>query len=195
MLGRGSNLGGLRHSSDARFAGFRHLAGVGADRDNTVAPELHDVAAGRGIVPHQRIHRRRQQNRSVGGEQDRAGKIVRVAVRHLRHQVGGRGRHHDQVAVARKANVPRIELTLGIEQVRVDALMRQRACRERGDELLRGFGQHAANLDMPLFQAADQVQRLVGGNAAADDQGDARQARSGLAGGLRTRDRGLPGGS
>ena len=71
-----------------------------------------------------------------------------------------------------------VELALGIEQVGVDALMRQRAGRQRRDELLRRLGQHAADIDVPLLQPPDQVQRLVGGDAAADDQGDA-----GLAGG------------
>ena len=75
-----------------------------------------------------------------------------------------------------------IEFALGVEQVGMDPLMRKRACRQRRDELLRGLGQHAAHLDMALLEPADQVQRLVGGDTAADDKGDTRQAMSGLAG-------------
>ena len=70
-----------------------------------------------------------------------------------------------------------IELALGIEQIGVGALVRQRAGRKRRDELLRGPGQHAADVDVPLLEPPDQVQRLVGGDAAADDQGDARLNR------------------
>src|SRR6185312_11859202 len=33
---------------------------------------------------------------------------------------------------------------------------------------------------MPLLQSPDQIQRLVGGNAAADDQGDAGDAGNGV---------------
>ena len=75
-----------------------------------------------------------------------------------------------------------IEFALGVEQVGMDPLMRQRACRECRDELLRGLGQHAAHLDTAFLEPTDQVQCLVGGDPAADDQGDARNAMSGLAG-------------
>ena len=105
-----------------------------------------------------------------------------MAVRHLRHQVGGRRRHHDQIAVARQPDMAGVELALGVEQIGIDALMRQRAGGQRRDELLRGLGQHAADIDVPLLQPPDQVQRLVGGDAAADDQGDARPRRTALAG-------------
>ena len=96
-----------------------------------------------------------------------------MAVRHLRHQVGGRGRHDDQVAVARKADVAGVELALRIEQVGVAALVGKRAGCKRRDELLRGARQHAAHVHVPVLQPADQIQRLVGGDAAADDQRDA----------------------
>ena len=113
-----------------------------------------------------------------GRQQDCAGEIVGVAVRHLRHQVGGRRRHHDQIAFAREADVTGVEFALGVEQIGVDALMRQRAGRKRRDELLRGLGQHAADVDVPLLQPPDQLQRFEGGDAAADDQGDAGAGRS-----------------
>ena len=74
-----------------------------------------------------------------------------------------------------------IEFALGVEQIGIDALMRQRAGGQRRDELLRGLGQHAADMDVPLLQPPDQVERLVGGDAAADDQGDARLVGAGCA--------------
>ncbi len=99
-----------------------------------------------------------------------------MTLRHLRHQVGGRRRHHDQLAVAGETDVAGIELALGVEQIRVTALVRQGAGAQRRDELLRGAGQHTADVDVSLFQPADQVECLVGGDTAADDQGDAREA-------------------
>jgi hypothetical protein len=51
--------------------------------------------------------------------------------------------------------------------------MGQGAGRERGDELLCRLGQHAADMDAALLQPPNQVERLVGGDPAADDQGDA----------------------
>ena len=176
MLGGGGDFGWLRHPPDAGLAGLGHLADIGTDGRNAVAAELQHVAAGGGVIPHQRVHRRRQQDWPVGGQQDGGGKIVGVAMRHFRHQVRGRGRHHDQVALARQADMAGVEFALGIEQVGVNALMRQRACRQRCDELLRRLCQYAADGEMAFLEPPDQVQRLVGGDAAADDQGDARLA-------------------
>ncbi len=96
-----------------------------------------------------------------------------MTLRHLRHQVRGRRRHHDQIALARETDMAGVELALGIEQIGIAALVRQRACRKRCHELLRSPGQYAADVDLPLLQPPDQVQRLVGGDAAADDQGNA----------------------
>ena len=53
----------------------------------------------------------------VGREQHGGGEIVGMAVRHLGHEVGGRGRDHDQIVVAREADVPDVELAVLIEQV------------------------------------------------------------------------------
>ena len=172
-IGGGGDFHCLRHAADAGLIGFGHLAGIGSDHGDAVAAKLQHVAAGGGVVPHQGIHRRRQQDRPVGREQDGAGEIVGMALRHLRHQIRGRRRHDDQIAFAREANMPGVELALGIEQISIDAFMRQRAGRKRRDELLRGLGQHAADVDVPLLQPPDQFQRLEGGDAAADDQRDA----------------------
>ncbi len=173
-LGSVGDLDRLRHAADAGFARLGHLAGIGADHRDAVAAELRDVAAGGGVIPHQRIHRRRQQDRTVGCEQNRGRKIVGMALRHLRHQVGGGGSHDNEVTIARKADVAGIEFALGVEQIRVAALMRQRAGGERRDEFLRGVGEHAANGKTPIFQSPDKVERLIGGDAAADDQGNAQ---------------------
>jgi len=48
-----------------------------------------------------------------------------------------------------------IELTLVIEQIRVDAPARQRARVRARDEVLGGLGQHASDMDMPLLQPPD----------------------------------------
>jgi len=98
-----------------------------------------------------------------------------MALRIFANQVRGRRRHHDQVAVARQTDVAGIELTLGIEQVGVTALVRQRAGGQWRDKLLRGLGQHATDVNVPFLEPPDQIQRLVGGDTATDDQGDARQ--------------------
>ncbi len=96
-----------------------------------------------------------------------------MTIRHLGHQVGGRGRDHDEIGVARKPDVADIELARRIEQIRERALARDRAHRHRRDELLRGLGHHDAHRDAALAQPADQVERLVGRDPAGDDEQDA----------------------
>ena len=63
----------------------------------------------------------------------------------LGHQVGGAGRHHDQVGLARQANMADVELVRGIEQIGEDALAGDGAGRERRDEMLGRLGQDAAH--------------------------------------------------
>ncbi len=66
-----------------------------------------------------------------------------------------------------------LRLVLEIEQVCEGLLLGQHGEGERRDELGAAFGQNDAHGCAPLFQAADELQRLVGGDAAADDQKDA----------------------
>ena len=166
------NLGRLRHAADTGFACLGHLAGAGADQRNAVAYQLGNVAAGGGIVPHQRVHGRGQQDRAIGGEQDRGREIVGVPVCHLCHQIGGRRGDDDEIAVAREADVPCVEFAGRIEQVGIGAGIGQGAGAERRDELLRSMGHDAAHNKAAFLEAADQVERLVRSNAAADDEGD-----------------------
>ena len=136
----GGYLDGFRHPADPGLASFGHFASVGSDQGKAIALQLRDVAAGRGIGPHQRVHRRRQQDRPVGREQNGAGEIVGMTSCHLRHQVRSRRSYQDQIAITRQADMAGVELAFRIEQICVAALVRQRAGGKRRHELLRGFG-------------------------------------------------------
>src|SRR5580704_4328560 len=70
-----------------------------------------------------------------------------------------------------------VELALRIEQIGENALAAQRAGGERRDELLRGGGEDAAHLRAAVLQAPDQIERFVGGDAAANDEQDAVAVR------------------
>ena len=94
----------------------------------------------------------------VGREQHGGGEIVGVTVGHLRHQIGGGGRHYDQVGVAREPDVPDVEFAFRIEQVDERMLARKRADRQRRDELLRRLGHHHPHRRAALAQAADQIE-------------------------------------
>ena len=67
---------------------------------------------------------------------------------------------------------------LRVEQIGIRMLAGERADRQRRDEFLRRLRHHHAHRDAALAQAADQVERFVGGDAAADDEQDALGRRS-----------------
>ena len=52
----------------------------------------------------------------LGRQQHRRGEIVGEPMRHLRHQVGGRGRDDDEVAFARQPDMADIVLVVAVEQ-------------------------------------------------------------------------------
>ena len=172
----------LRHAPFARLAAFSHLALVRAYEDDAVLRQCRAVAARRRVVPHLRVHRRRHQHLCVGGKQDRRSKVIGEPVRQLRHQIGGGRRHHDQVGLARQPYMSDIMLVLAIEEVGENTVGRQRADRQRRDELLRRRRHDGAHRRAPFPQPADKVERLIGGDAAADDEQDALAGKGHLRG-------------
>ena len=143
---------------------------LGPTKTNAVGGKLREIALRRLVRPHARVHRRRQQHLRRRRQQHGGGEIVGVTAGHLGHQVGGGRRHHDQIGLARQPDVADVELVRRIEQVGEDALADDGAGRQRRDEMLGRLGQDAAHGEPALLQPADQVERLVGGDAAADDQ-------------------------
>src|SRR5262249_12571546 len=75
--------------------------------------------------------------------------------------------------LARQPDVADVELASRVEQVREHAFARERARRQRRDEFLRCLGENAAHGEAAFFQPADEIERLVGGDAAADDEENA----------------------
>ena len=65
-----------------------------------------------------------------------------------------------------------VEFALRIEQVGIGAFAGKRGDGKRRDEVLRGRSEDTARLRAAVLQPADQIERLIGGNAAADDQKD-----------------------
>jgi hypothetical protein len=111
----------LRHlgqSSGAGLAALCHLARLGADEVDAVRPQLCHVAARGGLRPHVRVHRGGGQHRLVCREQQRGCEVVGVAARHLGEEVGGGWGDHDQVGVARQADVADLALGIEVEQLR-----------------------------------------------------------------------------
>jgi len=123
--------------------------------------------------PHLHVHRRRHQYRGGGGEEDRGREVVGKAGRHLRQEVGGRRSHDHQVGIACQPNVPHLALIGEREQVLVDLLAGERGQSQRRDHLAPAGGEDGTHACAPFAQPADEVETLVGGDAAGHDQEDA----------------------
>ena len=99
-----------------------------------------------------------------------------MPARHLGHQVGGRRRDHHEIGVAGEPDVPDVELGLRVEEIGIGMLAGDRARGQRGDEGLGGLCHHHAHRAAALAQAADEVERLICGDASPDDEEDAPAA-------------------
>ncbi len=128
----------LRHPPDAGFAALCHFAGVGANEGDAIAGKRRDVALRRLVPPHHRVHRRRHQDRPVAGDQHCRGEIVGMAAGHFRQQIGGRRRHHHEIAIAGEADVADLVFAIEIEQRRVRPRVGDRLDRQRRHEFGRG---------------------------------------------------------
>ena len=100
-----------------------------------------------------------------------------MATRHFRNQVGGRRRDHDDIGVARQPDMADVKFTLRIKQIGMGALAGKRASRKRRHKMLRGGGENAAHARAAIPQAANEIERFVGGNAATDDEKNAPRIR------------------
>ncbi len=164
-----TNVVGLGHASGAELAAS-HLTLVGSDEGNSVAAQRRNISSRRRMLPHANIHRGRYEHWLVGREQHGCGEIAGQALRHFGEEVGGRRRDRNQVGFARKANMTDLGLVLQIEQIGEGFFLGEHGERQRGDEFGAGFGQDGTHGSAPLLQAAHELEALIGGDAAADDQ-------------------------
>ena len=168
-LRRRQNLVHLGHAAHAMLVAG-HGAFVRANELNAVRLELREIAPRGRVLPHAPVHGGRGQHRLVRRQQH--GEVAREAQRHLREQAGGRGRDDDQIRLAGKPDVADLRLVLEVEQLREGGLSGKHRGGKRGYELPRGGGQDAANLGAALLRAPDEIQALVGRDAAADNKKD-----------------------
>ena len=111
-------------------------------------PEGGQVLAGRGMLPHVRVHGRRQHERTAKGKMGRAEEIVGEPQRELGQHVRGGGRDKQDVSALSDIDVGNgaVQRLVGrtvVEQVRDDLVARQGSDGERGDELGGSLGQNS----------------------------------------------------
>ena len=66
----GQNLQRFSHSAGAILA-TRHLSLIRANNHDAVSAQLRQIALGRWMLPHSDVHRRRNQNLRIRGQQQR----------------------------------------------------------------------------------------------------------------------------
>ena len=147
-----------------------HRALVRPDHMDAARSQQCHVRLRRGVQPHANVHRRSDQHRLVSCQQQRRRQIARKPRGHLRQDVGRGRRHHDKIGTARKLYVSHLAFIGQREQVGIDLAFAQRLQRQRRDELCARLGQHTAYPAATPAQQTDQLQRLVRGDAARDDQ-------------------------
>ena len=91
-------------------------------------------------------------------------------LRELGDQVGGGRRDDHEVGGARQLDMAHLGLVGQVEERAVDRVAGEGGDGERRDELGAAGGQDRRHRGAGLLQQADELEALVGGDAAADDQ-------------------------
>ncbi len=165
---------------DLRRIGQPALAGVdtgetpdgGLDDDGAPAAQGGDVLLGGRVLPHLGVHRGREDDRTAGGEQGVGEQVVGQAVGRLGEHVGGRGGDDDEVGVLSDPHVR--DLVDVVPDLGGDRMARERRPGGGADEVERRLGRDDPYVMSGLGQPAQQLARLVRGDAAADPQNDLR---------------------
>ena len=163
----------LGHPAGTSFAALGHFAAIGADEANAIARQGHDVALGCRMHPHARVHRRGGEDRFVGRKKHGGGEVISVSAGHAREHVGRGRSNNDQIGFAAEADVADVVFVLAVEQLGEDAVAGYGAYGQRCDELLCGTSHDRAHAGAAFPEPTDQVEALIGGNAAADDEKNA----------------------
>ena len=126
------------------------------------------------MQPHPQVHGGRGENALVGGEQQGRGQIPGQSMGGFRQEIGGRRRDHHEIGVAGQFDMPHLRFIGEREEILMHLRARQRRQRQGRHELRAGLRQHRTDRGTAFAQATHEVERLVGCNATADDQEDAR---------------------
>ena len=189
-LGGGGDLQRLGHAAETRFAALGHLAGIGTDDVDAVGAScarLRCVA----LAAHMRgfIAGASRIGLSVASSTAVARSSAwPPAILAIRSAVAGATTMR---SVSRASRIwPTSNSLCASNKSVIGALAGERAGGERRDEMLRGLREDAAHAHAAVLQAADEIERLIGGDAAADDEKDALACRRCGAGAFARRLRG-----
>ena len=163
------DLVGFAHPARTRVAaGERSVCRP--DHVHAPGPERDHVRHRRRVLPHLGVHRWRDEHRCAGGEQGGAEQVGGEAGRHRRDRVGGGRRHHDQVGSLAERHVPHLGHVVvdgGGDPVAGDGLPGGKA--DEPQSILGGDDVHLVPVE---DEQADELDGLVGGDAARDSHDD-----------------------
>ena len=162
----------LRQPPDAGLAG-RQQARLGLDDPVAeLAPQALDVDPRRGVRPHVAVHRRRDHDRRRRREAGREHGVVRDPAGHRPQPAGGGRGHDDRVGGVGDDDVPDPLVGEEVEDVGLDGVPGQGLERQRPDEPGRRRREHHDDVGALRGQAAQELDRLVRRDRAADAEPD-----------------------
>ena len=123
----------------------RHFTDFRIDDLNAAIPQCPKIGLDGRVLPHARVHGRRNHNRRGNSQMECGQEVVGKACCQSRDTVGSRGRHKEQIRGLRNQDMIEraFEIATGIwgfKDVDVDLIAWQRSKGEWGDELGRAFG-------------------------------------------------------
>ena len=159
------------HAPCPLFAASR-IAAIRTDEMDAAILQARQIILCRRMRPHRRIHRWCHHHRRRCCQQNRARQIIGNAGNGARHQIG-RGRHNKhKIGFAGKADMSHLGFVSERKQIGIDLFTGQSRQAERGDELLCRTRHNAGDMKAVILQTAGELERFIGSDAAADNQGD-----------------------
>jgi hypothetical protein len=149
----------------AASVGAREPARGRVDHDRAPLPERRHVGAGGRVLPHLGVHRRREDHGTAGCQEGAGEQVSREPVRGLGEQIGGGGRDDDQIGPLPDADVR--HLVHVVPHLAGHPVAREGRPGGLPDEAQRLTRGHDAYVMARLGEQAEQLTRLVGGDAPA----------------------------
>ena len=162
---------------------------AGLEHGHAPLAQRRQVGLRRGVLVHVVVHRGRDDDRAGRGERGAGEQVVGQAVGELGHRVGARRRDDEDVGVADQLEVAdrvvvgrrlvgeRAARRVALELVGQDRRAGQPGERRGADERWLAGRLDDAHRVAGLGGQAHQLERLVGGDPAADAEEDARHGR------------------
>jgi hypothetical protein len=169
-------------------------ADAGVEQRHPPRAKRREVRLRGGVLVHVVVHRRGDEDRARRGERRAREEVVGQAVGELGDRVRARRGDQEDVGVADELEMAervvvgwhlvgeRAARRVALELAGQDRRAAERRERRRADEPLRGLGLHDAHRVARLRREADDLERLVGGDPAADADQDPGQLPSSLGG-------------